>query len=69
MKEEYRLKELEERYLDLLEKKEDGEDIGFDNETVLNEIIYLKKGAFFGERSAVHSFFNAVRLLIENETK
>jgi hypothetical protein len=62
-------KELKQKYLKMLEKKENGEELGFDEEVVLTEIIALNQNCFYGEKSAIERFFSALDLIIKEEEK
>lgn len=59
--------DLETKYLDLLEKIADGEEVGEMEEYALNSIIELSRESFNGKKSAVKQFFAVVDRLLQAE--
>ena len=64
----YKFNELERKYLDLLEKKENGEELNEMQEYALNSIIELRSQTSRASEFAIMRFFTALdRLLIAED--
>ena len=64
----YKFNELERKYLDLLEKREDGEELNEMEEYALNTILDLSKQVIRNEYFEVQRFFTALdRLLVAED--
>lgn len=63
----YKFNELERKYLDLVEKREDGEELNEMEEYALNSIIGLSRHSTLNEHFAVQRFFTALDRLLQAE--
>lgn len=60
---------LKEKYLDLYERQEDGEDIGDDYGYALQSILDLGSGFTRGNKSMIKDFFNVIERVLKVEDK